>query len=116
MKTKLLFTLLITLSLGGCDRQNAVVPPELQLIQKTSKDANQFDFVRESAGRFSDLLSEKPGISRRQMFRAHWQMNSEPNEATITTYVAFLKALEKKVPDNLPPLEAYLEMKKKAEA
>lgn len=116
MKPKLLFILLITFFLSGCDRENAVVPPELQIIQETSRDTNLFDFVRESAGRFSDLLFEKPGISRRQMFRAHWQMNSERNEATITTYVAFLKALEKKVPDNLPSVEIYVAMENKAGA
>lgn len=116
MKTKLLITLLITLSLSCCERQKTVVPPEIQVIQKTSKDANQFDFVRESAGRFSDILSEKPGIRQRQVFRAHWQMISCRNEATIAAYVAFLKTLEKKVPGTLPPLEAYLEMKKNAGA
>jgi hypothetical protein len=116
MKSKLFFTLLITLLLSGCDQKNAVIRDELRLIEKTSKDANQFDFVRESAGRFADILSEKPGIRQRQVFRAHWQMNSCRNEATIAAYVAFLKALEKKVPEILPSVEVYESMNNKAGA
>jgi len=95
MKTKLLFALLVTLLLSSCDRKTAAIRTELRLIEKTANDSNQLDFVHESAGVFSNILSEKPGIRRREMFRAHWQMTSCRNATTIGTYLAFLQALEK---------------------
>jgi len=115
-KTKLLFALLVTLLLNGCERKTAVIRTELRLIEKTANDANQLDFVREGARVFSDILSEKPDIQHRQLGRAHWQMMSARNAPTIATYVAFLQALEKKVPDKLPPVETYQAMKNKAGA
>lgn len=115
MKTKLLFALLVTLLLSGCDQKTAAIRTELRLIEKTAKDANQLDFVREGAGVFANILSEKQGILRRELFRADWQMASSRNATTITTYVAFLKALEKKIPEKLPSVETYLAMKKKRE-
>jgi len=116
MKTKLLFALLVTLVLSGCDRKTAAIRTELRLIEKTAKDASQFDFVREGAGYFSDILSEKPGILQDQVFRVHWQMISCRNATTINTYVAFLKALEKKIPDQLPSVEVYQTLEDKAGA
>lgn len=113
MKTKLLFTLLITLFLSACNPKTAAIRNELRLIQKTAKDNSQPEFVRESAGVFANILSEKQGTPRSELMRSHWHMVAARNTTTIATYVAFLQAIEKKLPDKLPPVEIYESMKKK---
>jgi hypothetical protein len=114
MKTKLLFTLPVTLFLYGCDQKTSAIRPELRLIDQTVKDTSQKEFVRESAEVFAKILSEKQGATRHELMKAHWDMVLSRNETTIATYVAFLKAIEKKLPDHLPPVETYEAMKNKA--
>lgn len=115
MKSELLQVLLVTLLLNCCDREAAVVPEELRVIEKTSKDTNQKEFVRESAAVFAKIISEKQGnTSQDDMFRAHWNMVLSRNETTIATCIVFLKAIEKKLPDQLPSAEVYQAMEDKA--
>jgi len=114
MKTKLLLAMLVTFLLSGCNPKTAAIKNELRLIEKTAKDTKQVDFIRESAEVFANVLSEEQGILRRKLFTAHWDMVCSRNATTIATYVAFLKAIEKKLPDQLPPVEVYEAMKNKA--
>lgn len=114
MKTNLLFALLATLVLSACNPKIAAIKNELRLIEKTAKDTKQVDFICESAEVFSNVLFEEQGIPRRKLFNAHWDMVCSRNPTTIATYVAFLKAIEKKLPDQLPPVEVYEAMKNSA--
>jgi len=114
MKTKLIFAMLVTLLPSACNPKTAAIKNELRLIEKTAKDTNQTEFVRESAGVFANILSEEQGMLRRGLFTAHWDMVSSRNATAIATQVAFLKAIEKKLPDQFPPVETYQAMKNKA--
>jgi hypothetical protein len=107
MRSKLLFGLLVALILSSCNPKSAVIQDELRLIEKTAKDTSQTKYIRDSAAIFSEILTEKQEISRTKLSRAHWAMVCDPNPAVITTYVAFLKALEKQIPDKLPSVEIY---------
>jgi hypothetical protein len=114
MKTKHLSALLVTLLLSGCDQKTAVIRTELRLIEKTAKDTTQREAVRKSAEIFADILSEKQEMPRTDWSFAHMGMMGSRNPTTITTYVAFLKALEKKLPDQLPSADTYQAMEDKA--
>ena len=113
MKSKL-FILLVALGLSACEQKNAAIQDELRLIEKTSKDTSQTKYIRESAGTFADILSAKQEIPDAKWSRAHWAMSCDRNPTVIATYVAFLKALEKQLPNELPEVETYEAMKDKA--
>ncbi len=114
MKSKLLIGLLVTLSMSACNPRKAVIRDELRVIEKTSKDTTQTKFVQESAGIFARILFEKQGIQRTKLSRSHWAMACDRNATVIATYVAFLKALEKQLPDELPAVVTYESMISKA--
>ncbi len=113
MNSKLLIGLLAALVFSGCDTKNAAIQNELKIIEKTTKDTSQTKHIRESAGIFSEILSEKQKISRTKLSRAHWAMVCDPNPTVIATYVAFLKAVEKQMSEKLPSVEEYEAMKSK---
>jgi hypothetical protein len=113
MKSKLLCAMLAALFLTTCEQKNAAIRDELRVIEKTSKDTTQTKCIQESAGTFADILSGKQGISDDKRSRAHWAMACDRNPTVISTYVAFLKALEKQIPDKLPSVETYEAMEVK---
>jgi predicted house-cleaning noncanonical NTP pyrophosphatase (MazG superfamily) len=141
MKSKSLIVILAALALSGCEEkhkenQNELRPiakkhkeargelrpmeekhkairNELILIQRTTNDTKQPDYIRESAVIFEKILREENDISIRDWIKAIVDMKEQNNETTISTYVSFLKALEKKLPDKLPPVEAYQAMEDK---
>lgn len=107
MKSKALITMFATLFFSACEKKNTVIKNELQITEKTAKDTTQTKYIRESAQTFTDILSEKPQLADTKSSRAHWAMVCDRNPTVIATYVFFLKALEKKLPDKLPSVEAY---------
>lgn len=96
------------------EEKHKAIRNELLLIQRTTNDTTQPDYIRESAVVFEKILREENDISKRDWITAIVDMKEQNNETTISTYVSFLKALEKKLPDKLPPVEAYQAMKDKA--
>lgn len=114
MKSNAIIVILTALAFSACEQKNLAIQNELSVIEKTAKDATQTNYIRESARTFADILSEKQGITDSKLGRAHYEMARSRNETTIATYVAFLKALEKKIPDILPEVDAYEGMKDKA--
>lgn len=114
MKTNLLFALLVIFTLSGCDRKTAAIQNEIRVIEKTATDTTQTHIVRESAGILKDVLREKKEVEKLKMKMAQWELLYSRNQTTIATYVSFLKAIEKKLPEKLPPVEVYEAMKNKA--
>ena len=96
------------------EEKHKAIRNELLLIQRTTNDPTQPDYIRESAVIFEKILREEDDISVRNWITATVDMKEQKNETTISTYVSFLKALEKKLPNKLPPVEAFQEMKDKA--
>lgn len=96
------------------EEKHKAIRNELILIQRTTNDKTQPDYIRESAVTFERILREESDISKRDWSTAHNDMKEQKNETTISTYVSFLKALEKKLPDKLPPVETYQAMENKA--
>lgn len=96
------------------EEKHQAIRNELLLIQRTANDKTQPDYIRESAVTFGRILREESDISKRDWSTAHNDMMEQKNEPTISTYVSFLKALEKKLPDKLPPVETYQAMEDKA--
>ena len=113
MKSKPLIVILVALALSGCEEKHKAIRNELLLIQRTTNDTTQPDYIRESAVTFEKILGEENDISWDDWSIAHNDMMEQKNETTISTYVSFLKALEKKLPDKLPPIETYQAMKSK---
>lgn len=93
------------------EEKHKAIRTELLLIQRTTNDKTQPDYIRESAVTFERILREESDISWDDWSTAHNDMMEQKNETTISTYVSFLKALEKKLPDKLPPIETYEAMK-----
>lgn len=114
MKSKLSIAVIAALVFTACDQKNAAIRDELRLIEKTSKDASQTKYIKESAGIFADILFGNQETRRAKLSRAHWAMSCDRNPTVIATYVAFLKALEKQLPNELPSVETYEAMKDKA--
>jgi hypothetical protein len=140
MKSKPLIFILAALALSGCGKkhtENRIRPideknketrnelrpieekhkairNELLLIQRTTNDTTQQDYIRESAVVFEKILREENNISKSDWTTAHNDMKEQRNETTISTYVSFLKALEKKLPDKLPQVEIYEALDAKA--
>ncbi len=112
--SKLQIVILTALVLNACDSKTASIQSELKTIEKTAQDPTQTQYVRESASIFSDILSEKKGVLNSKLGRAHWSMVCDRSATAIATYLAFLKALEKQLPDELPSVETYLDMRSKA--
>ena len=113
MKSKPLIVILVALALSGCEGKHKAIRNELLLIQRTTNDTTQPEYIRESAVTFEKILGEENDISWDDWITAHNDMKEQKNETTISTYVSFLKALEKKLPDKLPPIETYQAMKSK---
>jgi hypothetical protein len=141
MKSKPLIVILAALALSGCEKKhtenrNELSPidekhkatrnelrpieekhkpirNELLLIQRTTNDTTQPDYIRESAVIFEKILRDENDISKNDWILAQVDMLEQNNETTISTYVSFLKALEKKLPNMLPPVETYQAMKDK---
>jgi hypothetical protein len=113
MKLKPLILMLVALGLSACNKKNTAIQNELKILEKTAKDTSQTKYIRESAGTFAEFLSEKQEISQTKLSRAHWAMACDPDPTVIVTYVAFLKALEKQIPEKLPSVEAHEVMKSK---
>ncbi len=107
MKTKVQIVILTALVLNACDSKIASIQSELKTIEMTAKDTTQTRYVRESAHTFSEILSEKKGVSDSKLRSAHWSMVFDRGATSIATYVAFLKAIEKQLPDQLPTAEQY---------
>lgn len=105
--------MLVVFLLSACEKKNAAIQTELRLLEKTVKDTTQPESIRKGAEIFANILSEKQEIAGAELTGAHWNMMEYRNTTTIATYVAFLKALEKRLPDSLPSLEAYQAMKSK---
>jgi hypothetical protein len=95
------------------EERHKAIRNELLFIQRTTNDTTQPDYIRESAVTFEKILGEENDISWDDWSTAHNDMMEQKNETTISTYVSFLKALEKKLPDKLPPIETYQAMKSK---
>lgn len=142
MKSKPLIVIIAALTLSGCEKKHTenrnelspidekhkeirnelrpieekhkAIRNELVLIQRTRNDTTQADYIRESAFVFEKILREENNISTRDWTTATGDMLEQKNETTISTYVSFLKALEKKLPDKLPAVETYQAMKDKA--
>ncbi len=113
MKSHLLSILLVALGLSACERKTAAIQNELRVIEKTAKDTTQTHYIRESAETFTDILTRKQRIPDSKRSRAHWAMACDRNATVIATYMAFLKALEKQIPDELPAVETYEAMSKR---
>ena len=96
------------------EERHQAIRNELLLIQRTTNDTTQPDYIRESAVTFEKILGEENDISWDDWITAHNDMKEQKNETTISTYVSFLRALEKKLPDKLPPVETYQAMEDKA--
>ena len=114
MELKLSIVMFVSLGLSACNPKTAAIQDELKIIEKTAKDTTQPQVVRESAEILRTVLSEKQGLEKLKMRMAQWELLYSRSETTIATYVAFLKALEKKLPDELPSVEIYEAMDAKA--
>jgi len=106
--------LLSVLVLTDCDKKGAVVSSKFPIIDRTAKDTTQPDYIRESANIFEGFLSGSQGISNRKLSDAHWEMVQLRNDSTIACYLEFLKALEMKLPPDLPSADNYQTMVEKA--
>lgn len=113
MKPKLIFGMFVALVLSACERKTAAIQTELTLIEKTAQDTSQTEYVRESSKTFTDILLEKQEFPDTKLRRAQWEMSRSRNATTISTYVAFLKAVEKQLPNKLPSVATYEAMKAK---
>ena len=114
MKSKPLIVILAALALSDCEEKHKEIRNELRLIERTTKDPTQPDYIRESAVVFEKILRGENDIYIRDWITATVDMKEQKNETTISTYLSFLKALEKKLPDKLPPAKTYQAMEDQA--
>jgi len=107
MKSKLLICILVACHFSACEKKNAVIQNELHIIERTVKDSSQPESIQKSAATFEKILKQENDVLKTDWIGAKWQIMEIRNKATISTHVAFLKALEKTFPNKLPLPEQY---------
>jgi uncharacterized protein (UPF0147 family) len=99
--------MLVAFVLSACEKKNAAIQNELRLIEKTVKDTTQPESIQKSAATFEKILKQENNVLKTDWIGAKWQIMELRNKTTISTHVAFLKALEKMIPNELPSPEQY---------
>jgi hypothetical protein len=107
MKIKPIFAFYIAIPLANCGQKKPTIEKKAPIIERTTRDDTKIEHIRRSAETFKKILDGENNVSHNDWIRAHLSMMRVRNEATISTFVEFLKSLEYKIPKDLPQLEEY---------